>query len=94
MVHIDAYSRSGNISLLIPRNFSGIVELRARKGDVELLPVLASSVRITRASGDIARLCNRSGRIRLGFCGEDVFNESAEGVVAIATQLFQKLTTK
>jgi len=114
MVHIDAYSRSGNISLLIPRSFSGVVELRARRGDVELLPVLASSVRIVRASdketvvlvgnnafpeagpsntGDLARLCNRSGHLRLGFCGEDVFNES-EGVVAKATQLIQKLTTK
>ena len=81
---------------------------------MELLPVLASSVRIVRASdretvvlvgnnvfpeagpsntGDLARLCNHSGRIRLGFCGEDIFNES-EGLVAMATQLFQKLTTK
>ena len=90
------------------------MELRARNGDVELLPALASSVRIVRASdretvvlvgnnahpeagpsntGDLARLCNRSGRVRLGFCGEDIFNES-EGVMAMATQLFQKLTTK
>lgn len=91
-----------------------MVELRARNGDMELLPALASSVRIVRASdretvvlvgnnalpqvgptstGDLAQLCARSGRVRLGFSGEDVFNES-EGVIAKASQLFQKLTTK
>lgn len=81
---------------------------------MELLPALASSARIVRASdretivlvgnnavpeigpsntGDLARLCTRTGRVRLGFSGEDVFNES-EGVIAKATHLFQKLTTK
>jgi hypothetical protein len=81
---------------------------------MELLPALASSVRIVRASdketvvlvknnaipqvgptstGDLARLCARSGRVRLGFSGEDAFNESA-GVVAIASHLFQKLTAR
>jgi len=111
MVHFDAYSRSGNISLLIPRSFSGVVELRARNGGMELLPALASSARIMRASdretvvlvgnnaipqvgasgtGDLARLCARSGNVRLGFSGEDVFNESG-GVIS---HLFQKLTTR
>ncbi|KAI9510510.1 hypothetical protein F5148DRAFT_571172 [Russula earlei] len=113
-VHFDAYSRTGNISLLIPRSFSGVVELRARRGDTELLPALAASARIMRASdqetvvfvgggafpqagpssnGDLARLCTRSGLLRLGFSGEDAFIES-EGVMAKAVNLFQKLTTK
>jgi len=113
-VHFDAYSRSGNISLLIPRSFSGLVELRARRGDIELLPALASSGRVVKAThretvvlvgngvlpqvgptgaGDLARLCARSGRVRLGFSGEDTFIES-EGVIATATHLFRKLATR
>ncbi|KAF8493197.1 hypothetical protein F5888DRAFT_841692 [Russula emetica] len=110
-VHFDAYSRSGNISLLIPRSFSGIVELRARNGGMELLPALASSARIMRTSdketvvlvgnnaipqvgaspsGDLARLSARSGSVRLGFSGEDAFNESG----GIMSNLFQKITTR
>jgi len=114
MVNLDAYSRSGNVSLLIPRSFSGLVELRTRNGNTQLLPALASSVRVVRAtntetvvfvgngafpqveptsSRDLARLFTRSGCVRLGFSGEDAFNES-EGVIAKATHLFQKLTTR
>jgi hypothetical protein len=113
-VQFDAYSRSGNISLLIPRNFSGLIELRSRNGATQLLPALASSVRIVRATNretvvfvgneafpqvdptgtrDLARLFSHSGCVRLGFSGEDAFNES-EGVIAKATHLFQKLTTR
>jgi hypothetical protein len=40
----------GNISLLIPRSFSGVVELRTHDGGMELLPALASSASIMRAS--------------------------------------------
>ena len=78
---------------------------------MELLPALASSASIMRASdretvvlvgnnaipqmggnstGDLARLCTRSGSVRLGFSGEDAFNESG-GVIS---QLFQKLTAR
>jgi len=113
-VHFDAYSRTGNISLLIPRSFSGLIELRARSGNIQLLPALASSVRVMRTNnretvvfvgngafpqvdptipGDLARLFTHSGCVRLGFSGEDAFYET-EGVVAKATQLFQKLTTR
>jgi len=111
IVHFDAYSQSGNISLLIPRSFSGVVELRARNGGMELLPALASFANVTRASdgetvvlignnaihrvgtrrsGDHARLCSHSGRVRLGFSGEDAFNEGG-GVIS---QIFQKLTSR
>jgi hypothetical protein len=41
-------------------------------------------------TGDVARLSARSGYVRLGFSGEDVFNESG-GVIS---HLFQKLTTR
>jgi len=78
---------------------------------MELLPALASSASIMRASdretvvlignnaipqvgtsgtGDLARLCARSGRVRLGFSGEDAFNESG-GVIS---QIFQKLAAR
>jgi hypothetical protein len=90
------------------------VELRARRGDIELLPALASSGRVVKATdretvvlvgngvlpqvgptsvGDLARLCARCGRVRLGFCGEDAFIES-EGVIATAAHLIRKLATK
>jgi hypothetical protein len=78
---------------------------------MELLPALASSASIMRASdgetvvlvgnnaipqaggintGDLARLYAHSGRVRLGFSGEDSFNESG-GVIS---HIFQKLTTR
>jgi hypothetical protein len=78
---------------------------------MELLPALASSASIMRASdretvllvgnnaipqvgasgtGDLARLCARSGNVRVGFSGEDVVNESG-GVIS---HLFQKLATR
>ena len=90
------------------------MELRARRGDIELLPALVASGRVVKATnretvvlvgngvlpqvgptsaGDLARLCVRSGRVRLGFSGEDTFIES-EGVMATAAHLFRKLTTK
>jgi len=109
-VNFDAYSRSGNISLLIPRSFSGMVELRARRGDIELLPALAAYARVERATnsetvvfigdiapptpgfssvGDLARLYSRSGRLRLGFSGEDSFTENG----SLIGQIFQRLTS-
>jgi hypothetical protein len=107
-VNFDAYSRTGNISLLIPRNFSGLVELRGRRGDIELLPALAAFARVERATnnetvvlignvapptpgfssvGDLARLYSRSGRLRLGFSGEDSFTENG----SVIGQIFQML---
>ncbi|KAI9433594.1 hypothetical protein H4582DRAFT_2082223 [Lactarius indigo] len=109
VVHFDAYSRMGNISLLIPRSFSGLVELRGRRGDIELLPALAAFARVERATnsdtvvlignvppptpgltstGDLARLYSRSGRLRLGFSGEDNFTENG----SVIGQIFQRLT--
>jgi len=108
-INVDAYSRTGNISLLIPRSFSGVVELRGRRGDIELLPALAAYARVERANnnetivvigniapptpgfagvGDLARIYSRSGRMRLGFCGEDSFTESG----SIIGQIFQRFT--
>jgi len=94
-INIDAYSQTGNISLLIPRNFSGIVEFRGRRSDIELLPALAAYAIVERTNnnetvvvignnaptpgyagvGDFARIYSCSGRMRLGFCGEDSFLE-------------------
>jgi len=116
-VHFDAYSRMGNVSLLIPRSFSGFVELRARSGKIDLLPALASSARVVRmtdretvvhignepvpqvgftSTGDLARLYARSGRLRIGFSGEDSFIETLGegGAIAKATKVFQTLTVK
>jgi hypothetical protein len=107
-VNFDAYSRTGNISLLIPRSFSGTVELKGRRGDIELLPALAAYARVERATnsetvvlignpafptpgfasaGDLARLYSHSGRLRLGFCGEDSFTESG----SLIGQIFHRI---
>jgi len=117
MVHFNAYSGTGNVSLLIPRSFSGFVELQSWSGNVELLPALASSAHIVRTSdretvihigndpvpqagftsaSDLAQLCAHSGRLRLGFSGEDAFTESllAGGPIGMAIQLFQKFAVK
>jgi len=109
IVHFDAYSRTGNISLLIPRSFSGLVELRGRRGDIELLPALAAYARVERVTdsetvvlvgnvapptpgftsvGDLARLYSRSGRLRLGFSGEDSFTENG----SVIGRVFQMVT--
>jgi hypothetical protein len=37
-------------------------------------------------TGDLARLCSHSGYVRLGFSGEDIFNETG----GIISNLFQK----
>ena len=48
------------------------------------------------STGDLARLCARSGRLRVGFSGEDSFTETLGegGAIAKATQLIQKFTDK
>ncbi|KAN0129897.1 hypothetical protein V8E53_012369 [Lactarius tabidus] len=49
-VHIDARSRRGNVTLLVPRNFSGIVQLSSRHGPVDVLPALAASGRVLKTN--------------------------------------------
>ncbi|KAI9433595.1 hypothetical protein H4582DRAFT_990309 [Lactarius indigo] len=47
-VHIDASSRKGSVTLLVPRNFCGLVQLSTRHGSVEVLPALAAFGRIVK----------------------------------------------
>jgi len=49
-VHIDVKSREGDITLLVPRNFCGPVQLSSRRGAMELLPVLAASARVIKTT--------------------------------------------
>jgi hypothetical protein len=84
------------------------VELRGRRGDIELLPALAAYARVQRATnsetvvfigniapptpgfasvGDLARLYSGSGRLRLGFSGEDSFNENGRLIGQIFNEL-------
>jgi hypothetical protein len=46
---MDARTRRGSITLLVPRNFCGLVQLSSRDGGVELLPALAASSRVIKA---------------------------------------------
>lgn len=109
-VHIDASSRKGSVTLLVPRNFSGLVQLSSRHGSVEVLPALAGTGRIVKTKDrettiligdgpvpqvgadnitDTARLYSRRGRVRVGFSGEDYFNEPPK-LFAQAVQVMQK----
>ncbi|KAI0251802.1 hypothetical protein BJV78DRAFT_1282255 [Lactifluus subvellereus] len=50
-VHIDASSRKGSVTLLVPRSFCGLVQLSTRDGTVQLLPALAASGRVISTRG-------------------------------------------
>jgi len=110
-VNIDASSRRGSVTLLVPRNFCGLVQLSSRHGAVEVLPALAASGRVVKTKDrettvllgdgpvpqvgsdsftDTARLYSRHGRVRLGFSGEDDFNEPPN-LIEQAVQMMQKL---
>jgi len=58
-VHVDAYSRHGSVTLLVPRSFCGLVQLSSRHGPVEILPALA-------ASGRVINTKNRETTVLLG----------------------------
>ncbi|KAL0953823.1 hypothetical protein HGRIS_005003 [Hohenbuehelia grisea] len=47
-ISLDLASRRGNISLLIPRSFCGVLQLRTRKGSIEFLNALAPLVRVLK----------------------------------------------
>jgi len=50
-VHIDASSRKGSVTLLVPRSFCGLVQLSSRNGTVQLLPAMAASGRVISTKG-------------------------------------------
>jgi hypothetical protein len=110
-VHIDASSRRGSVTLLVPRNFCGLVQLSSRHGTLEVLPALAASGRVVKTRDrettvligdgpvpqvgldsitDTARLYSRHGRVRLGFSGEDYFNEPPK-LIEQAVRVIQRL---
>jgi len=99
------------VTLLVPRNFSGLVHLSGRQGAVEVLPALAASGHVmmtgvrettvilgdgplseagSESFTDAARLYSRYGRVRLGFSGEDYFNEPPK-LIEQAVHRMQKL---
>jgi hypothetical protein len=41
----------GSVTLLVPRNFCGLVQLSSHNGAVEVLPVLAASGRVIKTKG-------------------------------------------
>jgi len=58
-VHVDAYSRKGSVTLLVPRSYCGLVQLSSRHGPVVILPALA-------ASGRVISTKNRETTVLLG----------------------------
>ncbi|KAG5643795.1 hypothetical protein DXG03_009618 [Asterophora parasitica] len=47
---LEVISRGGNIVLFVPKSFSGVVQISTRKGSIELLPALASSMNVLKES--------------------------------------------
>jgi len=87
---VELRARSRNIELLPMLASVGRIVSTGNKETVVLIGNDAVPGAGFTSAGDLARLYSRSGRLRLGFSGEDSFTES-EGVVAMATQMFQKL---
>jgi len=74
-VRIDVRSRRGNITLLVPRNFRGIVLLSRRHGAVEMLPALAASGRVIKAKNGETTVLLGDGPIPA--VGSDIITDTA-----------------
>ena len=55
-VEIDVYTRHGNTTLLLPPTFSGALEIRSRRGKIDLLPGLSRYARVLDSSPRELRL--------------------------------------
>ncbi|TFY65870.1 hypothetical protein EVG20_g5218 [Dentipellis fragilis] len=51
-VRLNTYTRKGDTVILLPRDYVGVVELRSRKGLVDILPSLAKCARILKVSSN------------------------------------------
>lgn len=49
-IGLEAESRRGNIQLFVPANFSGVLQLTTRKGSIQLLPAIASKMKVLKES--------------------------------------------
>ncbi|KAI0272351.1 hypothetical protein BC834DRAFT_966397 [Gloeopeniophorella convolvens] len=61
--HVDGRSRRGNVTLLVPRTFCGIIELKSRKGTVEVLPALAAVARVVHKKNNETTLLLGNGPV-------------------------------
>ncbi|EGN96672.1 hypothetical protein SERLA73DRAFT_184792 [Serpula lacrymans var. lacrymans S7.3] len=50
-LNLDAYSRRGNITVLLPRNYCGSVQLSCSTGGYTILPEVANATRIMQGNG-------------------------------------------
>jgi len=48
-IHLEAYSKSGKVTIFLPRNFRGPLQLKTRKGTFVFLPALTETMRILNA---------------------------------------------
>ncbi|KAF7982591.1 hypothetical protein HWV62_27607 [Athelia sp. TMB] len=49
-IHLEAYSRRGDILVLIPRTFCGAIHVRGRKNSHQILPALSSASRLLKST--------------------------------------------
>ncbi|PPQ69772.1 hypothetical protein CVT25_009756 [Psilocybe cyanescens] len=47
---LDVNTDHGNVALFIPEGYSGVVHLRTKKGEIEILPALATYIKIVKSS--------------------------------------------
>jgi hypothetical protein len=62
------------VTLLVPRNFSGIVQLSSRHGPVDVLPALAASARVLKTKD----------RVTTVLIGDGPMQEGADNITDIA----------
>lgn len=49
-VNLEAHSQQGNVALLVPKTFCGVIQLRTRRGSLKFLPSFAKSMRILKSN--------------------------------------------
>ncbi|KAA1469039.1 hypothetical protein DENSPDRAFT_834570 [Dentipellis sp. KUC8613] len=51
-INLHTYTRRGDTVILLPRDYIGVIELRSRRGNVDVLPSLAKCSRILKLSSN------------------------------------------
>lgn len=78
---------TGNVIVYLPETFSGVIRAESTKGEIKLLPALASGMRVLKSTeretmvtlgegqDGLCDVFTRSGRIVVGLAGRDEYRE-------------------
>ncbi|KAI0048574.1 hypothetical protein FA95DRAFT_1557802 [Auriscalpium vulgare] len=62
-VDLDVYTGRGDVLVMIPRSYSGVINLSSRHGHASVLPYLSTTVRVVKAtSGEVAIIVGDGGQ--------------------------------